>query len=267
MKNLKVLSIGDIHGRDSWKFITHGSPYEFEQWCTIVGAWAEGDPNSMFIGNDIFFKDYPYYQYDKIVFIGDYVDSFTLSNVVIKKNLEDIIYFKKILGDKVILLWGNHDVQYLLPGHTCSGYRPEARYDLGDLFRNNKELFQLSFQIEKYLWTHAGLTKPILKLLKNYEFLKDLKTESEILNTAFDYEVPEIFQVDRISGGIHKNAGPLWIRPNQLKDDGVNLNQIVGHTPQKSLLTLETSRLFKIWVIDYLEYGNDNEINPFVLDL
>ena len=145
----RVLSIGDIHGRDTWKFITHGSSYEFDLWRTMVEAGATPDDES-------FKDDYPFMGVDKIVFVGDYVDSFTITNVVIKKNLEDIVWFKKMLPDKVILLWGNHDVQYFIPNQICSGYRPEAKYDLEDIFRENRDLFQMAYHNGDYLWTHAG---------------------------------------------------------------------------------------------------------------
>ena len=85
------MTIGDVHGRDTWKFMTHGSSYEFEQWVIMIEAGA--NPN-----DELFKNDYPYFNVDKIIFIGDYVDSFTISNVAIKKNLEDIILFKKSMA-------------------------------------------------------------------------------------------------------------------------------------------------------------------------
>ncbi len=187
-KKQKILTIGDIHGRDYWKFITHGSSYEFEQWVTMVNAGA----NPM---DDLFKEDYSYFSADKIVFVGDYVDSFTISNVEIKKNLEDIIFFKKTLPNKVVLLWGNHDVQYFIPNQICSGYRPEARWDLQILFESNKDLFQMAYHEGDYLWTHAGLLKPVLSdLLKHHPDLKELGNEAAILNEAFKMELPKFFR-------------------------------------------------------------------------
>lgn len=75
---MKVRVIGDIHG-ESW--------------------WKE-------LANDI----------DKIdlcIFLGDYVDSYTVSNEDMINNLLDIIQFKKDNSDKVILLYGNHEWNYL----------------------------------------------------------------------------------------------------------------------------------------------------------
>ena len=53
------MTIGDVHGRDTWKFMTHGSSYEFEQWAIMVFNGA--NPN-----DDLFKNDYPYFEYDKI---------------------------------------------------------------------------------------------------------------------------------------------------------------------------------------------------------
>jgi predicted MPP superfamily phosphohydrolase len=68
-----ILNIGDLHGRNNWI------------------QWTE-----------------EYKDVDKIMFIGDYVDSFDISNVEILDNLKNIIEFKQKFSDKVILLLGNH---------------------------------------------------------------------------------------------------------------------------------------------------------------
>ena len=73
---MRITVIGDGHGRASWKSV---------------------DPNSC----------------DKIVFLGDFVDSFDVNNTVMINNLLDIIEFKKSNHDKVILLYGNHIYLYI----------------------------------------------------------------------------------------------------------------------------------------------------------
>ncbi|MDB5142976.1 MAG: metallophosphoesterase [Mucilaginibacter sp.] len=55
---MKHIIIGDIHGRDCWREIN--------------------------VKN-----------YDKVVFLSDYVDSFTLPDLTIYQNLKDIICLKK----------------------------------------------------------------------------------------------------------------------------------------------------------------------------
>ena len=103
----KILTLGDIHGRDKWMFHTHGSPHEFNHWMTMVENGVPADAEE-------FWNEMPYTQYDQIVFVGDYVDSYDLSNVLILDNLKKILLFKKALPDKVVLLLGNHDIQYFV---------------------------------------------------------------------------------------------------------------------------------------------------------
>jgi metallophosphoesterase superfamily enzyme len=55
--------------------------------------------------------------YDMNVFLGDYVDSFTISDAQILDNLQKLIDYKKSNPDKVTLLWGNHDLMYYFLGN------------------------------------------------------------------------------------------------------------------------------------------------------
>ncbi|MFW5982989.1 MAG: metallophosphoesterase, partial [bacterium] len=100
MEKIKTITFGDIHGLDIWKKI---ADTEF----------LLKTPNA------------PIMDYDKYIFVGDYVDSFKKTNNEIYENLVEIIKFKKMYPDNVVLLWGNHDVQYLtsFKEHGCSGFR------------------------------------------------------------------------------------------------------------------------------------------------
>ena len=237
MKEKKYIAIGDIHGRDVWKFGLFGSSYEFEQWAReAVNGAAE-----------VFAEDYPFNEYDKIIFIGDYVDSFTVGNAEMKKNLSDLILFKKTFPDKVVLLLGNHDVQYIVSNQLCSGYRPEMKHDFYDLFNSNIDLFEMAYELKTshapILFTHAGVTQHWLDELREYfrtepshkrEMFAEHAESSvvEILNAAWKLNVPNIYHVDRVSGGSQKWAGPLWVRPHILKNNAIpGYDQVVGHTP------------------------------------
>ena len=118
---MKIITIGDIHGEKSWS--KHLD------------------------------KNYLISNFDKIVFIGDYVDSFYLKDHEIYETLLEIIEFKKTYPDNIVLLFGNHDIQYLLgtKGNGCTGYRPSMWLQLNELFTQNRNLFQLAFQVKNYL--------------------------------------------------------------------------------------------------------------------
>ena len=76
---MKLIALGDIHGRNIWKQIL-----------------AKED------------------NFDKIVFIGDYFDSKDGISVLQEiENFKEILELKKKFKDKVVLLFGNHDFHYL----------------------------------------------------------------------------------------------------------------------------------------------------------
>jgi len=171
---MKILSIGDIHGRNVWK--------KFEDIPQLI-TYSGFEP------------DYDYY-----VFVGDYTDSFSKSNSEIFQNLKDLIEFKKNYPNNVVLLLGNHDMQYLTSygENGCSGFRPEAYFDLHELFRENRTLFQLAFQYKNYLWTHAGVHRGW------YQFDFPFNTGENVaenLNLSFEQNTPSIFTVGRSRGG------------------------------------------------------------------
>ena len=261
---MKILSIGDIHGRDSWKFLTHGSPYEYNTWRTAVDAGADGADLE-------FWKEMPYAQFDKIIFVGDYVDSFKVRNIEMKHNLMEILHLKKLLGDRVVMLLGNHDVQYFVPDQICSGYRPEMKMDLYQIFTENADCFKLAHEEvsedgkRRYLWTHAGITDVWLNYCfepawndpkrKHSSILREHDEDSlaDRLNLAFEMRFSNIFNVDSFSGGASEWAGPLWVRPAMLNNFSINTHtQIVGHTPQDDIRFVGE----RIYYIDVMEYGS-----------
>ena len=122
---MKIITIGDLHGSPVWKTI---QPWDW----------------------------------DHMIFIGDYVDSANYSDKEIKINLEHIIDLKKMYPEKVILLWGNHDLSYFYGGperHYASGFRKKVLPVYFSLYTANRNLFQAAFGIDNYLWTHAGVVQ------------------------------------------------------------------------------------------------------------
>ena len=107
---MKILINPDIHGRVFWK-------YSIEH------------------------KD----EFDKIIFLGDYLDAYSPDLLVNEKdNFKEIIQFKKDNLDKVILLLGNHDCHYINSKILHSSrYNPFKASIYHKLFNDNLHLFQL----------------------------------------------------------------------------------------------------------------------------
>jgi 3',5'-cyclic AMP phosphodiesterase CpdA len=119
---MKHLIIGDLHGRDCWE--------------------------------DIDMK-----KYDKVVFLGDYVDSFTLPDDTIYNNLNNLIKLKMRDWNRLILLLGNHDVQYrYFPRYQIKGFRPSMQQRLTGLFYRYWGCFKMAYQCGDHIFTHAGIT-------------------------------------------------------------------------------------------------------------
>jgi len=201
-EKLKILSCGDLHGITYWKLI---------------------DIN----------------KYDYIVFVGDYCDSFIYKDSDILENLFDLIELKKKYHNKIILLLGNHDIQYMFPseGFECSGYRPSMAATLKQVFFDNKKLFQMAFQINNYIWTHAGISN----VWYNYN-----KNEIDLFSKKFDCEnYADIFnkmmlskhnnilhQVGVKRGGYYPSGGITWADRSETYINPLKgYHQIVGHTP------------------------------------
>lgn len=235
---IKVLSIGDVHGFDTWKNF--------------------GDIQNLLDNPKSKVYDFDYY-----VFVGDYVDSFTKTNMEILHNLKDIIKFKKNHKDRVILLWGNHDIQYLtsFSEHGCSGFRSEAYFDLHELFRKNRKLFQLAFQIDNYIWTHAGIHRGWYE----YQFPYKSKNIADDLNAAFEENNNSIFNVGYMRGGRNDVGGPLWADMRETSSKPLKgYHQIVGHTRINELKRVIKDDNTSVTYIDYIEDGGTE---PYILEI
>jgi Calcineurin-like phosphoesterase len=201
---MKIIAIGDIHGKDCWKKIA---------------------PD----------------QHDKIIFIGDYVDAKDISRDAILENLKSILEFKRKYPSKVVLLLGNHDIQYLhYPDHRCSGFDRVIQPELTKFFNDHKSDFQIAWQYGKQLFVHAGLSRRYFDWLQ--PLLKDdLKYDTnmqmdEFLNRTHENQPDLICVCGASRGGLYPYGGPLWGDAKETKMDHLEgLHQIVGH-----------SRMFKI---------------------
>lgn len=203
---MKWITIGDIHGRDNWKSI---------------------DIN----------------QYDKVIFMGDYVDGREELDEL--KNLEEIIDLKLNHPDKVVLLVGNHDLQY----HWHSSrrlriYKEKYALDYQRLFKQYEEHFQLSYYAFDHLWIHAGVTTRWIQYMQmhGHDFseckTKDLSIQ---LNRLFEKGCKELYSVGKARGG-NDVGGPFWADISELKSSAAPIHQIVGHNKSEMPMHHELER-------------------------
>jgi hypothetical protein len=185
-------------------------------------------------------------QYDKIIFLGDYMDSYDYSDQEIADNFLKILDFKRSNPEKVILILGNHDLQYLfdtlegLPVY-CSGKRPSMVVTMKEHFEKayNDGLFKLAYEAGPYLFSHAGITlgwweEVNEKLFQTNHRLKQLwEGESVVnkINILLDIKSKWMNTNSIERGGSSKNAGPLWVDKSvMLKTPLSGFIHVVGHT-------------------------------------
>ncbi len=207
---MKTLCIGDIHGRSNWKL-----------------AIYQEEP------------------VDRVIFIGDYFDSFDISGVEQIHNFKEIIYYKKTNPQvEVIMLLGNHDMSYY-PGFTdtaISGYQHRMAPSIKQVVEENKEHLQMAYGFGEYLFTHAGVSPVFMDQVFGKD---DWSKESVVvdLNELFRYK-PKAFEFNGFDGhGDNSTQTPIWIRPrslmssNKKHEKGLKKDyiQVVGHTQMRRL--------------------------------
>lgn len=198
-------------------------------------------------GRDFWKKAYDLIdEVDKIVFLGDYMDPYPGEGITYEQaisNFKEIIELAKKYKDKVILLEGNHDLVYHLEGMLRpSRFDKEYKEEIGELFTNNPDLFELVHVIDKYIFVHAPIRKGWMGLY-NLE-LEDL-VEEEV--TASQLSI-----ISYLRGGDYRFGSCVWsdIREaNPLFDE--NYYQVTGHTQlvkdpiiEKNIADLDVRRCF-----------------------
>ena len=220
---MKILIIGDIHGRSFWR-----------------------EPVMQYID-----------EVDKVIFLGDELDpypdedekpSFEDSLAV----LEELIDLKKKYQDKVVLILGNHSMHYRNEyfGEIARSTRYNFKFadSATKLYNEDVNNFQIIKVLEmggkRVIFSHAGISdfwlrESSVKLDDNFEDnINSMEFSKEGLN-----KLGMIGKYRTWFG--YKTGSPLWCDLREMVDDGGidddNTIQIFGHT------RLGKGTAFKIW--------------------
>lgn len=203
---MKIVALGDTHGRDKWK--------------DIVAKELESS--------------------NKIVFIGDYFDThYDETPEQQLSNFNEIVEFKKTNMDKVILLIGNHDFHYLSGvNESYSGFQ----YGWSKEFNKALEaalaegLMQMCYVYDKYVFTHAGVTNTWCVTHSVNRLPNKIENSiNELFKTnkyAFYFQMGYNYS----QSGDDVTQSPIWVRIPSLFNDGVDdFTFVVGHSTLKEL--------------------------------
>jgi predicted MPP superfamily phosphohydrolase len=230
---MKTIVLGDTHGRSNWKLAVH-----------------QNKP-------------------DRVIFIGDYFDSFEISGVEQIANFKEIIKYKEDNPQvEVVLLIGNHDHHYFPEvGYTgTSGYQAGVGHSITQVVDENRNHLQMAYGFDDYLFTHAGVSPVFMDQV----FGKDDWNKENVvvdLNELFKYK-PRAFEFNGFdSSGDNTTQTPIWIRPRSLmsankkhkKSLKKDYIQIVGHTAMRKI-DLEDNDKFtggRYYFIDTMEISGN----------
>lgn len=242
---MKTLVIGDIHGRSNWKDILAAHP-----------------------------------DAERIIFMGDYFDSFDISGADQLNNFNEIIRFKEETDKEVVMLVGNHDHHYMDIGETYSGYQAAMQWDFNDTLKKNMNHLQIAYLLDDILFTHAGIS-PIWMDITFDKWSHDTLVEQ--LNELYQVR-PTLFNLSHLGwdpSGDSIEQGPMWIRPRSLMssnkgDDGLekHFRQVVGHTQVNNIFdsfkATEKAMGSRYYLVDAMDSGGyaiyeNEELKPMQL--
>jgi len=231
---MKTIILGDTHGRSNWKL-----------------AIYQEEP------------------IDRVIFIGDYFDSFDISGVEQIDNFKNIIQYKNNNPQvEVVMLIGNHDYHYFpeIGYNGTSGYQLGIAPSITQVIEENRHHLQMAYGFGDYLFTHAGVSPVFMDgRFGANNWSKD--TIVVDINELFRYK-PKAFEFSGLDPyGDSTTQTPIWIRPralmqvNKKHEKGLKNDyiQIVGHTHMKRI-DLEGSDKFtggRYYFIDTMEDSGD----------
>lgn len=230
----RTVVIGDLHGRSSWKL-----------------ALSQQNP------------------VDRVIFIGDYFDSFEFSGVEQIHNFKEIVKYKEDNPQiDVVMLIGNHDHHYFPEiGYTgTSGYQSGVGLAITQVVDENRHHLQMAYGFDDYLFTHAGVSPIFMDLVFGSNGWS-VETVVEDLNELFKYK-PKAFEFNGFDPyGDNPTQTPIWIRPSSLlssnKKHAKSLKkeyiQIVGHTVKRNLNLKDTDKWTggRYYFVDTLETSGE----------
>lgn len=204
---MRTLVLGDIHGYDTWK--------------RIIDQEKE---------------------FDEIIFLGDYFDSFESESEVQLNNFLDILEYQKTSGKRVIIIIGNHDYHYFpeIQSGSMSGYQRLGKLQIAPILDQNRSNLTMCYKRDNFLFTHAGISSEFMDETFG-RGMWDIDVVDQLLNELF-FHRPHTFEFNGYNSyGDDPCQTPIWIRPRSLmavnKDSELKKKyiQVVGHTAVKEV--------------------------------
>jgi len=173
--------------------------------------------------------------FDKVIFLGDFFDHIDETFEVQKTNFIDTMDFKKQNPQKVTILLGNHDANYIL--EDMYKWQEEYADQIQTLIKQHILDIDVTYIEDKWIFSHAGVSKVWMKnILQDQtdddftpDFCMNFFAKVNKFFHAYDFNYLRFMGTDCSGNNITQN--PLWIRPESLKYVALKgFNQAVGHS-------------------------------------
>ena len=162
------------------------------------------------------------------IFVGDIVDSYTESKERILNTL------KLVFSSNVIILAGNHDLQYFPNAYNDIRFKCTGRKDwieLKEFFNEYHRRMKAAYIVDDYIITHAGVSDSL------YEYELDICNVADICNRDLEWfnnlivrteSLSPIFNIGSERGGSAFYGGIFW--RDSFENAESTFNQIFGHS-------------------------------------
>ena len=190
--------------------------------------------------------------FDRVIFLGDYFDArppLQTSDAHLREVAETVIGLKGMLGDKMRLLCGNHDLPYYALRPSCGNGGGSPNNVIGnwlpDTTRARAEIINAVWDeaiwrgleggllLDGWLFSHAGVhprfwpgdadspEKAAEAFRANWR---------EAIDRIFEESENPLFAAGHARGGAAEVGGPIWLDWDLEFEDGLDVPQIAGHT-------------------------------------
>ncbi|NBB79299.1 MAG: hypothetical protein GVY36_07635 [Verrucomicrobia bacterium] len=190
--------------------------------------------------------------FDHVILLGDYFDrrddaSSTPDDLV--RVAETLLGIKKILGDKLHLLCGNHDLPYYALRPVCGDFSGSPNRTIGHWMEvttceraeainsvwdaNFWRQLKGAVLLDGWLFSHAGMDArwwPQAGKSPEDRMKHFARNWQEAFETIYREAENPLFSVGRARGGTSDVGGPLWLDWDAEFEDNLDVPQIAGHT-------------------------------------
>lgn len=174
---------------------------------------------------------------ERIIFVGDIVDSYTRSVEDQIRCVELLLDLTEKANTNVECLLGNHEWSYLDPDQQCSGWKAATQAHFIHLAERVRKAFKPFILVKQdFLVTHAGLTRAMWR-----DHKLSLENLEETLSVWSRDTKSPFFQVGCYRGGTAPYGGPLWCDFREEFESIRELTQVFGHTRGKGFRKRENA--------------------------